>query len=161
MAVSHSFARRVLPWALVFPFFLAVIVAILAHSHGNSAELPLVRSYVLPPEETSFVFNRVAGGPVLSPDGTQLVFMAKDSSGKELLWWRPLDTALTAQPLKGTEGASVPFWSPDSRSIGFFVHGKLVRIGLAGGDPQVICDAPSGRGGTWNSQGLIVFAGSA
>ncbi|HLV97023.1 MAG TPA: protein kinase [Candidatus Acidoferrales bacterium] len=151
--------RRALPWALASISFLTAIVAVFAYFGANSIPVQSIRSYILPPEGTSFVFNTVAGGPVLSPDGKQLVFAAKDSSGKELLWLRPLD-ALTAQPLKDTEGASVPFWSPDSRSIGFFVPGKLFRTDLASGGAQIICNAASGRGGTWNSQGVIVFAGS-
>ena len=70
---------------------------------------------------------------------------------------RPLDS-LTAQPLEGTDGASYPFWSPDSRFVGFFVPGKLKKIDILGGPPQTICDASSGRGGTWSREGVIVFA---
>jgi hypothetical protein len=70
---------------------------------------------------------------------------------------RPLDQ-VTAQPLAGTEGASYPFWAPDGRAIGFFADGKLKRIDLGSGGPQVLADAPSGRGGTWNRDGVLVFA---
>ena len=94
---------------------------------------------------------------VLSPDGTRIVFAASDGSGRKLLWLRPLDS-LTAQPLEGTDGASYPFWSPDSRFVGFFVPGKLKKIDILGGPPQTICDASSGRGGTWSREGVIVFA---
>jgi hypothetical protein len=66
--------------------------------------------------------------------------------------------ALSAQPLAGTEGASLPFWSPDSRFIGFFANSKLKKIDAAGGPAQTLCDAPNGRGGTWNRDGVIVFA---
>jgi hypothetical protein len=77
-----------------------------------------------------------------------------------MLWVRPLDSAV-AQALPGTEGAiSSPFWSPDSRSIGFFAGGKLKRIAVDGGPAQTLCDAPDGRGGTWNRDGIIVFAPS-
>jgi serine/threonine-protein kinase len=68
-----------------------------------------------------------------------------------------LDQA-SAQLLAGSGGADYPFWSPDGNSIGFFADGKLKRIDLAGGAPQVIAEAPTGRGGTWNRDGLIVFA---
>jgi len=68
---------------------------------------------------------------------------------------RPFDGAqggpLTAQPLAGAEGASFSFWAPDGRAIGFFADGKLKRIDLTGGAPQVLADAPVGRGGTWNT----------
>ena len=97
-----------------------------------------------------------AGGSI-SPDGRRLVFTARDAAGKILLWLRPMDS-VTAQPLPGTEDASLPFWSPDSQQVGFFAQGKLKRIDIAGGSPQVICEAGSGRGGAWNAGGVIVFA---
>jgi eukaryotic-like serine/threonine-protein kinase len=75
------------------------------------------------------------------------------------LWVRPL-ASVTAQSLPGTEGASYPFWSPDSRFIGFFASGKLKRVDLVGGLPQTLGDAPDGRGGAWNHEGIIVFAPS-
>jgi eukaryotic-like serine/threonine-protein kinase len=57
----------------------------------------------------------------------------------------------------GTEGASYPFWSPDGRFLAFFADGKLKKLELTGGPVQTICDAPSGRGGTWNKDGVIIF----
>ena len=72
---------------------------------------------------------------------------------------RPLDS-LTAQALPGTEGAEYPFWSPDSRFIGFFAQGKLKKIEISGGPAQALCDAAGARGGTWNRDGVIVFAPS-
>ena len=60
--------------------------------------------------------------------------------------------------LAGTEGASLPFWSPDGRTIGFFAGDKLKRIDVAGGTPLVVTDAPTPRGGAWNSDGVILFA---
>src|SRR5262249_638528 len=77
--------------------------------------------------------------------------------GKNLLWVRPLN-GMSAQPLNGTEGATYPFWSPDSRFLGFFAGGKLKKIDASGGPPQVLCDAQQGRGGTWNREGVIIFA---
>jgi hypothetical protein len=85
-----------------------------------------------------------------------LAFVANGEKGSQL-WLRPLDQ-VTAQPLAGTEGASYPFWAPDGRAIGFFADGKLKRIGLTGGALQVLADAPYPRGGTWNPDGVIVFA---
>jgi len=91
----------------------------------------------------------------LSPDGRQIVFAAA-GDGVSRLWVRPLD-ATTAQPLAGTEGATFPFWSPDSRSIGFFADDKLKRIDLGGGTPRALAPVVAGRGGTWNADGIIVF----
>jgi hypothetical protein len=103
---------------------------------------------VTPPTSDAFSF-------ALSPDGRQLVFVANGEKGSQL-WVRRLDQ-ITAQPLTGTDGASFPFWAPDSHAIGFFADAKLKRIDLAGGAPQVLADVAQGRGGTWNSDGVIVF----
>ena len=92
----------------------------------------------------------------LSPDGRQLVFVAKGEKGSRL-WVRPLDQ-VNAQPLTGTDGASFPFWAPDGRAVGFFADGKLKRSDLIGGAVQVLADAPAPRGGAWNPDGIIVFA---
>jgi eukaryotic-like serine/threonine-protein kinase len=94
----------------------------------------------------------------LSPDGRQIVFVGTDDGGPRL-WLRPLDKT-TAQPMAGSEGASYPFWSPDSRSVGFFANGKLMRIDLAGGSPQTLAGAAIGRGGTWGPDGVILFSPS-
>ena len=95
----------------------------------------------------------------LSPDGRQIVFVAS-GDGASRLWVRPLDTT-AAQPLAGTDGASYPFWSPDSRSIGFFADGKLKRLDLSAGAPQTLAPAGLGRGGTWSADGVILFAPSS
>jgi hypothetical protein len=68
--------------------------------------------------------------------------------------------ALQAQPMSFTEDATYPFWSPDSRYIGFFAQGKLKKIAASGGPAQSLCDAPIGRGGSWSRDGVIVFSPS-
>ncbi len=97
-----------------------------------------------------------AGPPVISPDGTAVVFAAIDASGRRQLWLRRLDS-LAAEPLPGTEEATFPFWAPDSRAVGFFADAKLKRIDMNAGSALTLCDAPSGRGGSWNAQGTILF----
>ena len=79
--------------------------------------------------------------------------------GMSEIWVRLLDT-IEARALAGTERASFPFWSPDSRFIAFFADGKLKKVDINGGRPQVLADAPAGRGGTWNQFGAIVFTPS-
>jgi Tol biopolymer transport system component len=98
-----------------------------------------------------------ASGYAFSPDGTRLVFSVQSVEGKSGLWVRPLNS-ITAQELAGTANGTLPFWSPDGQWIGFFADGKMKKIPVLGGSAQVICDAPIGRGGTWNAQGIIVFA---
>jgi serine/threonine protein kinase len=92
----------------------------------------------------------------LSPDGRQLAFVATVESNARL-WIRSFDRS-TAQPLAGTDGASYPFWSPDNSAVGFFADGKLKRIDVTGGAPQVLAAVSGARGGTWNRDGVIVFA---
>ncbi len=106
--------RAVVPWAA--GAVLGVGAAVLGVSVLRPSPEPprAVRSFVLAPENAQFDFRAAIGGPVLSPDGTRLVFAARDESGRSSLWIRPLDS-LSAQPLGGTEGAFFPFWSPDSR----------------------------------------------
>jgi hypothetical protein len=90
----------------------------------------------------------------ISPDGRKLVF-AGASEGTSLLWLRSLD-AVSAEPLAGTDGARLPFWSPDG-SIGFFADTKLKRIDVAGGAIQTLADARKSQGGAWGPDGAILF----
>jgi len=92
----------------------------------------------------------------LSPDGTVLAFVA-NKDRVPVLWIRSLDS-VENRALPGTEGASLPFWSPDGRTIGFFAGDKLKRIDVGGGTPLVVADAPNARGGAWNAAGVILFA---
>ncbi len=109
---------------------------------------------ILPPEKNQFVFR--GSPPAVSPDGRRIAFTAESTEGVTRLWVRPFASA-SAQALPGTEGATRPFWSPDSRSIGFFAGGKLKRVEASGGPPQTLAAAPSGRGGTWSRDGVILF----
>jgi hypothetical protein len=91
----------------------------------------------------------------LSPDGRRLAFLA--GTNPRQIWVRSLEQ-VSAQPLAGTDGAVLPFWAPDSRALGFFAGGKLKRVDLVGGAPQVLAESQPGGGGTWNAEGVIVFA---
>jgi Tol biopolymer transport system component len=97
-------------------------------------------------------------GGAISPDGKLLAFAATDEKGMTLLWVRSLDS-LAAAPLSGTVGAAFPFWSPDSRYIGFGADGGLKKIAAVGGPVQTLCECLTsvGRGGTWSTDGVIVF----
>src|SRR6185503_14827652 len=113
-------------------------------------EPQVLRSTLLTPEKAQNV-QQLA----VSPDGRYLVMRASGQSGTQL-WVRALDS-LQAQPLAGTEDANYPFWSPDSRWIGFFADQKLKKIPITGGPAQTLCGARGGQGGTWNRDGVIVF----
>jgi len=120
------------------------------------------RFEVLPPAGVNLRPAPVASAAqlALSPDGRSLAFVAATKGGPSQVWIRPLDS-MQAQPLAGTEGASFPFWSYDGNFIGFFAAAKLKRVDIRGGTPQTLADAPSGRGGSWNRDGVIVFSGQA
>jgi serine/threonine protein kinase len=92
----------------------------------------------------------------ISPDGTKIVFAASSDAGQRL-WLRSLDS-VSAQPLAGTDDGFFPFWSPDSRSIGFFANGRLMRIDIDSGLLRTLADAPNPWGGAWNRDGAILFA---
>jgi Tol biopolymer transport system component len=132
---------------------LAAALAIPALRHLRETPPPEMRVEIVTPatdDPTSFA---------LSPDGRQIVFVAS-SDGASRLWLRSL-AATAAQPLPGTEGARLPFWSPDSRSVGFFAGTALKRFDLGGGAPQTLASVVNGRGGgTWSPEGVIVFAPS-
>jgi Tol biopolymer transport system component len=116
-----------------------------------------------PPETRTEIATPSTSNPfelALSPDGRHIVFVAS-ADGPSRLWLRRLD-ATEAQPLAGTEGASYPFWSPDSNSVGFFADSRLKRLDIVGGSPQPLAYLRGGgtRGGTWSPGGTIVFADS-
>src|SRR5205085_4457959 len=98
---------------------------------------------------------------VVSPDGSQIAFVAQPhGGGAPRLYIRRLDQ-LTATPLEGTEDAAGPFFSPDGRWLGFFSGGKLQKIAVTGGASVPLADAPNARGGSWAEDGTIVFTPTA
>ena len=139
---------------------LAVLIALIvgaAYVLQTPKPDAVVRSSILPPAGATFLLMAVESGPpVLSPDGTRLAFTARDEKGKITMYVRALNSTIV-HGLTGADDAMYPFWSPDSREIGFFASGKLRRIDAAGGPPQTVCDASNGRGGAWSKDGVIVF----
>jgi serine/threonine protein kinase/Tol biopolymer transport system component len=130
---------------------LALIALAITLGRKPATAARLVAS-IPPPEDTSFqLIGDVGAPPVLSPDGASLVFGAGDR-----LWVRSLASG-EAHPLEGTENGTFPFWSPDSRKIGFFSTGKLKVMDIAGGAPLPVCDAPNPRGGAWSTKGVLLF----
>jgi len=106
---------------------------------------PLTYTEITAPEGTSFVFDTSTG--VVSPNGRQIAMVVKGENGPAMIWVRPLDSP-AARPLKGTENAMFPFWSPDSKQIGFFADAKLKRIDATSGPAETLADAPTPRGGS-------------
>ncbi len=136
---------------------VATIAGYLAYSEATTPR-PVVRASILAPEKLSFDALGDFGAPAaLSPNGKFIVFGAHGQDSPKALWVRAIDS-LAAQRLQGTENAAFPFWSPDSRSIGFFGDGQLKKIAVGGGPATVLADAVNPRGGSWSKEGTIVFS---
>jgi serine/threonine protein kinase len=149
--------RELIAWIVAATAVLAAVALAIVRFQRVPAEVRTVRSFILPPEKSSFDFSvRIGSNIAVSPDGRRLAFVAA-VEGKQLLWIRSLES-VSVQALGGTEGATCPFWSTDSRFVGFFAEQKLKKIDVVGGPPITLCDAPDARGGTWNRDGVIVFA---
>jgi serine/threonine protein kinase len=151
--------RRLLWSAAVIALASALVIAGLRLL--PKPEQPVVRSYILAPEGKSFVSGQLGGTwPSISPDGEKVAFSAGSPDGRSALWVRQLGS-LESRQLPGTDGATLPFWSPDSRYLGFFADQKLKKIDTQGGPPQSLAEAPVGRGGSWGPDGTILFTPSA
>lgn len=146
---------RGLAAAAVVAVVFGAVAMLLPRLTGRQVPPPPVRfSIGAPPNQTLIPSAQALA---ISPDGRLLAFAAVDSAGTRRLWVRPL-ASLVARPLEGTEGAVGPFWSPDSRRLGFFAGPKLKKISVSGGPPEVLCNVPDGRGASWGKNDVIVFA---
>ena len=148
-------SQRPMMAALAVTAAAAVTLGVL-YASRPAPDARVARAYIRPMPDSSFIFTGTAAGFALSPDGRLLAYVASTPDGKSVMWVRPIDSS-QAQPLAGTDGATYPFWSPDSRFIGFFAGGKLKKIESSGGPPFTICDASDGRGATWNQDGDILL----
>jgi Tol biopolymer transport system component len=129
-----------------------ILLAVRSFRPSASGARP-VRLSLLPPANAAY---ESMTSMAVSPDGRRIAFVGQTADARRSLWVRELD-ALKPRSLAGTDGATLPFWSPDNRFLGFFADGKLKRIDASGGPPQVLAAAPFPGGGTWNRDGVIVF----
>lgn len=156
VTATPSRARRLM--AIAAAILVGVLAGFLVHRSGPSTAS--VRAAINPPPETRFrLTSDLAGPPVLSPDGAYLAFSAIGTDGKTQLWVRPMNAA-EAHALPDTADALFPFWSPDSRSLGFFANSQLRTIDINATTAQTLGPAQLGRGGAWSSSGVIVFSPS-
>jgi Tol biopolymer transport system component len=155
--VARRQSRERIAWALAGAgLLLAVALALVFVRPYLNQPKPIVMRFLVsaPPEVVDL------GQPAISPDGRLLAFWGLSQDGRRQLWLRPLDN-VAAHLLPGTDGALSPFWSPDSRYLGFFASGGLRKIDVAGGPPQALTEALAGVGsGSWSRDGVIIFSPS-
>ena len=162
---ARSGWRRGVPWAAagalaLGSMLIGAVVARRSAGDVTSTAVPVTFA-IAPPENTSF--GGPAGGGTgsatqvaVSPDGRNIAFVAGAQAAYRI-YLRPV-SSLAARAIPGTEGGTFPFWSPDSRFVGFFADGKLKKVPIAGGPAVVLCDAPFGRGGSWSRDNVILLA---
>ncbi len=142
------------PWIAAAGLFLLTTLSVsVLHFREKPPVQQSLRYQISPPGTAAAQFLK------LSPDGRQLAFVT-NNGGRNQVWVRAMDK-IEARALAGTDGATFPFWSPDGKYLGFFTEGKLKKIAVEGGPLQTLCDASDGRGGTWNRDGVILFAPSS
>src|SRR5262249_2890511 len=164
--------KTALAWALEKPavakprrrWWIAAVIATIVGVMGGWGIAQLRRpvaedsAYLLqlnPPKGGSFTAGtNTIGGFSISPYGKTVAYVAR-TTGMIGLWIRRLD-GIQERPIPETDAAGFPFWSPDSKSIGYFSNGKLLRVDLEGGPPLKICDAQA-RGASWGSDGFILY----
>lgn len=153
--VAPPIWRRSVPWAA--GVLLAIAVGIAVWELRPRPEAPrVVRFSFGAPSGDSLVLRLGAMPLAISGDGTDVVFLARRSGASQLYLRRT--NRLESLPLKGTDDADQPFFSPDGQWIGFFAGGKLKKVSILGGEPVTLCDAPIGRGGTWTPDDSIIFS---
>ncbi|MCB9466213.1 MAG: serine/threonine-protein kinase [Candidatus Eisenbacteria bacterium] len=162
-------SRERLAWtAAVVSSLVAIALAallltgLLGRRTGSEATSPL-HAQLVPPEGRILSFtSRHPGPPTLSPDGRYLAFATRDAStdAPPTLGIQDLESG-TVRALPDSRGAGYPFWSPDGNRLGYFAEGALFVLDVAEQRRVRICDAPNGKGGSWGSDDVIVFAPEA
>ncbi len=143
-----------MPWVVAAAGIAATVVfaALWLGAGGSQKSSRALQAALVAPEGQAF-----GDTFALSPDGSRIVFEAFDQkTGARSLWLRALDRG-EAKRLAPADGGEMPFWSPDGAHLGFFAEGKLKRLDPQGGPAQVLCEAPTPRGGAWGEDGRIVF----
>jgi serine/threonine protein kinase len=145
---------RIWPWVAIVSLAAVAGLSTWLWRQPAVRPTPLAAAIVLGSDAVASPTERFA----LSPDGRRLAFVSPDANGRPVVWVRPLDS-VAAQPLAGTEGARVLFWSPDSQSLAFSADGGLKTIAGSGGTVRTL--AAGGYGGTWGDDGTIIYTNQA
>ncbi len=155
--VSVRKGRERIAWTVAAALMVAVIVFAIFFPRGESKPQQSIQVSADLGADANISTEFSGPNAILSPDGSKLVFAAIGSDKQRRLYIRPLGQ-LQATVLAGAEGASQPFFSPDSQWIAFFAEGKLKKISVHGGAPETICDSFVGQSGSWGDDGNIIFS---
>jgi Tol biopolymer transport system component len=153
-APPRGIGRRMWMFGAISCVAAAALVAAFLSSRPSAIKPQPVKFTFDLPENTTLLRQNL--DTAVSPDGHQLAMVAREAAGITALWIRSLE-ANDAQRIAGTEGATIPFWSPDGQFLGFFAQGKLKKVAVRGGPPQNICSTTAGLGASWSLSGNIVF----
>ena len=148
---TRPHAREAVAWGLAT--LLLVVLLVTTMNRAPARESPSDIFSIVAPEKTTLTEGEA---PQIAPNGATVAFVATDQLGRTRLYLRDRDSFAT-RAIEGTEDAAQPFWSPDSRSIGFFAGGHLKRVSASGGRPQTLAPAPVPRGGAWSRDDVIVY----
>jgi len=145
-------SRPLLPWLAAALGVVALVAGLTSWLANRPSPTTRMQFALAVPDEMSI--SHMA----LSRDGTMLAFVSpEESSALPMIFVQRVGSS-EVTPLAGTQGASYPFWSPDGTHLGFFANGKLQKIALAGGMPQVLATALAARGGSWGSRDVIIYS---
>ncbi len=151
-------SREKLAWGVAAISAVIALAAVAMLLRDTTPEPQVLRAEIAPATNSVFSLSPSSPGPVVvSPDGRNLAWAAVGIDGNTTLWVRTLDETASRE-IEGSEGTSYPFWSPDSRSVGYFAEGKIKKVLASGGPSITIGEAENPKGGTWGDDGTILFA---
>jgi Tol biopolymer transport system component len=156
LKISNNKWRQVIPWILVGFLSIASVIFWVTQKNDLNQPLPIHKfTFNLPQSETIGIDSR-GSAVAISPDGTKLVYVSSRGD-TSILYLHNMDE-FEVEPIAGTEGASSPFFSPDSKWVAFFANGNLNKVSILGGAPQILCEARFGDEGSWGQDNNIVFS---
>lgn len=150
-----TFWSKVLPWSLIILVSVTIVLLWIFRWNNEPGSLPVINSVHVLPEGEVFKSDYDGAALTFSPDGRTIVYAASIND-TSYLYEKKMDE-FEASMIAGTAGAYAPFFSPDGKWIGFFAEGKLKKVSILGGAPQVICDTYPGYEGCWGDENWIVF----
>jgi Tol biopolymer transport system component len=160
--VTRSRRTTLAAWAGAAAAIVVAGAVVAQYARRLPDDRPVMRFTVAPPEGWTLAsglnqYGAASGPLAVSPDGRMIALLARNPEGHVRLWLRSLD-ARSAREVPDSDGATGPFWSPDSRFLGFFADGKLKKVAVGGGPAVTLCSSPTFNSATWGTSGVILMA---